>query len=248
MTFRTVRWIALCAILLFTPGLAAGQTVRAASGLDAASITPVRDQFRADLGGGTVAGANGSFGGLRREINWDGVPAAFLRAKPSWPRISSTQLAAWRRFLHTRYRLSGERRDDRCRGWQPAAADFGNIDPSYTATFAPFSAQRLFTSLGSNVTDVTFFLPARIRPRRRTGSVQFSATWTSPTRRRSSSSTAPVIRSAHFLSPPCRAAKLSHFSGVVSKLGRRACPHHQRQCCTGGRRDRWRSPGRGGDG
>jgi len=26
-------------------------------------------------GGGTVAGANGSFGGVRREINWDGVPA-----------------------------------------------------------------------------------------------------------------------------------------------------------------------------
>ena len=42
-----------------------------------ANVIAARDEFRMDLGGGTVAGANGSFGGLRREINWDGVPAQF---------------------------------------------------------------------------------------------------------------------------------------------------------------------------
>src|SRR4051794_41458245 len=52
----------------------AGFTVFEAAGADAASITPTRDAFRAAVGGGTVAGPNGSFGGLRREINWDGVP------------------------------------------------------------------------------------------------------------------------------------------------------------------------------
>ena len=40
----------------------------------AAGLTATRDAFRAAIGGGTTAGANGSFGGLRREINWDGVP------------------------------------------------------------------------------------------------------------------------------------------------------------------------------
>ena len=39
------------------------------------------------------------------------------------------------------------------------AAQFGNIDPTYTRFFEPFSAQRLFTALGSNVTDVSFFVP-----------------------------------------------------------------------------------------
>lgn len=39
-----------------------------------ASISGARDQFRVDLGGGTVAGPNGSFGDVRREINWDGTP------------------------------------------------------------------------------------------------------------------------------------------------------------------------------
>src|SRR3954463_8711807 len=47
------------------------------AGPNAAAITPARDVFRATVGGGTVAGANGSFGGVRREINWDGVPETF---------------------------------------------------------------------------------------------------------------------------------------------------------------------------
>ena len=42
---------------------------------------------------------------------------------------------------------------------QPAAANFGNINVSYGTTFGIFSAQRLFTALGSTVTDVNFFLP-----------------------------------------------------------------------------------------
>jgi hypothetical protein len=42
--------------------------------------------------------------------------------------------------------------------------DFGNIDPSYTTTFDPFSPQRLFTALGSNIVDVNFFLPGTTTP------------------------------------------------------------------------------------
>ena len=36
---------------------------------------------------------------------------------------------------------------------------FGNIDPNYPSFFEPFSQQRLFTALGSNITDVNFFVP-----------------------------------------------------------------------------------------
>src|SRR4029079_4425907 len=66
-------------VLLMTPSAWADTltfTVFESAGADSAAITPTRDAFRAAVGGGTVAGANGSFGGLRREINWDGVPAA----------------------------------------------------------------------------------------------------------------------------------------------------------------------------
>src|SRR5678815_4136489 len=43
---------------------------------DLATVTATRDAFRTAVGGETTAGANGSFGGVRREINWDGVPDA----------------------------------------------------------------------------------------------------------------------------------------------------------------------------
>ncbi len=37
--------------------------------------------------------------------------------------------------------------------------NFGNLDPSYTAIFQTFSAQRLFTANNSNIVDVEFFIP-----------------------------------------------------------------------------------------
>src|SRR3954454_6759684 len=69
----------LCAaVLLVTASVPshAGFIVFESAGANPAAITPTRDAFRAAVGGGTVAGTNGSFGGLRREINWDGVPDA----------------------------------------------------------------------------------------------------------------------------------------------------------------------------
>jgi hypothetical protein len=36
---------------------------------------------------------------------------------------------------------------------------FDNINPTYSNTFQTFSAQRLFTAIGSNITDVNFFVP-----------------------------------------------------------------------------------------
>src|SRR5437867_882702 len=45
-----------------------------------------------------------------------------------------------------------------------AAADFANINPNYTTTFQPFTTQRLFTALGSNITDVNFFVAGTTTP------------------------------------------------------------------------------------
>ena len=149
--------VALLALIICNPNGAPAQVVRSASG-NSSTVTAARDQFRVDLGGGTTAGANGSFGGVRREINWDGVPAAFSAPNnlpANFFNVNSPRGAV----LSTPgsgFQVSGATTD--AGAGQPAAANFGNIDPSYTTTFAAFSAQRLFTPIGSNVMDVTFFI------------------------------------------------------------------------------------------
>src|SRR2546421_11589607 len=76
MKMRLNLWLLPVIIgVAFLPEVSSSQTVFSGSGLAAA--TTARDNFRTAIGGGTTAGANGSFGGVRREINWDAVPPAF---------------------------------------------------------------------------------------------------------------------------------------------------------------------------
>ncbi len=120
-----------------------------AAGSNAAAITATRDAFRAAIGGGSVAGANGSFGGLRREINWDGVPenvsdpnampANFFNTSSPRGVVFSTPGTA---FL--------------------VSANAGGATPAlfgFPSDFQTFSPQKLFTALNSNIVDVQFFFP-----------------------------------------------------------------------------------------
>ena len=152
--------LSFAAFAFLSPQLApAASVVRSFGGSNPASITPMRDQFRTDLGGGTTAGANGSFGGVRREINWDGVPAA--SSAPNFLAANFFNTTSPRGAVFatpgTGFEVSSATTD--AGAGQPAAANFGNINATYSTTFGVFSAQRLFTALGSNITDVTFFLP-----------------------------------------------------------------------------------------
>ena len=67
---------ALLVALLTSPSAWAGFITFESAGSSPLAIEATRDAFRAAVGGGTIAGPNGSFGGVRREINWDGVPDA----------------------------------------------------------------------------------------------------------------------------------------------------------------------------
>lgn len=137
------------------------------SAADAAGITAVRDTFRTNLGGGTTAGANGLFDdgtSQRREINWDGVPAAMSapnNLNSNFFNVNSPRGVVFT-TPGTAFQVSGASGD--AGAGQPAAANFGNIDATYASTFSPFSPQRLFTVLGSNVMDVTFFVPGTATP------------------------------------------------------------------------------------
>jgi hypothetical protein len=120
-----------------------------AAGANVAAITPTRDAFRVAVGGGTVAGANGSFGGLRREINWDAVPDAqsdpnslpanFFNVNSPRGAVFSTPGTG---FL--------------------VSANSGLATPplvGFASDFQAFSPQKLFTAVNSNITDVNFFVP-----------------------------------------------------------------------------------------
>jgi len=125
-----------------------------AAGANAAAITATRDAFRTAVGGGAVAGANGSFGGLRREINWDGVPSAF-----SDPNLLPANFFNTTSPRGVVFSTPGT-------GFM-VSANAGEAVPTlfgFPSDFQTFSAQKLFTAVNSNVTDVSFFLPGTSTP------------------------------------------------------------------------------------
>jgi len=129
-----------------------------ATGTDAVAIQATVDAYRANLG---VLNPNvaGSFGSGRREINWDGVPDGFSAPNnlpANFFNVNSPRGVVFS-TPGTGFQVSAN-----AGGATPV--EFGNIDPQYPDFFAPFSAQRLFTALGSNITDINFFVPGTTTP------------------------------------------------------------------------------------
>lgn len=120
-----------------------------AAGANPAAITSTRDAFRTAVGGGTTAGANGSFGGVRREINWDGVPNSFADSNflpANFFNVDSPRGAV--------FSTPGSGFMVSTNAGESSSALFG-----FSSDFQTFSAQRLFTAIGSSITDVHFFVP-----------------------------------------------------------------------------------------
>ena len=149
---RTYLILSGVALALASPASVHAQIVTAVVGPNAAAIQGGVDAFRASLG--TLnANTAGSFGSGRREINWDGVPDGF--AAPNMLPGNFFNVNSPRGVLFstpgTGFQVSANA--------AVGAVEFGNLNPTYSGQFATFSAQRLFTALGSNVLDVNFFIP-----------------------------------------------------------------------------------------
>lgn len=143
---------ALLATMLSAPSAWASFITFEAAGANPAAITATRDAFRAAVGGGTVAGTNGSFGGLRREINWDGVPNSF--ADPNGLPADFFNVNSPRGVV---FSTPGT-------GFMASANAGGAVPPlfGFASDFQAFSAQRVFTAVSSNITDVHFFDPGTL--------------------------------------------------------------------------------------
>jgi len=151
--------IALAGAVTFVP-IASAQLVRSGSGANPAGIQAIVDQYRADLG---TLNPNqiGSFPDGRREINWDGVPdnlAAPNNLPGNFFNVNSPRGAVFS-TPGTSVRVSADDSNP-----TNAPVRFGDINPSYVNTFQTFSAQRLFSPIGSNIVDLTFRVPGSDTP------------------------------------------------------------------------------------
>lgn len=147
--------------LLATAATTGADNLQFSAAGDAATVQASLDAFRAALGPNN-GGNPGSFGGGRREINWDGVsdalsspnafPGDFFNAATA-PRARGALCAT-----------DGDHLEVSAKTGNPTATpvEFGNIDASYPGEFAAFSPQRLFAPIGSTTTTVEFFVPGTV--------------------------------------------------------------------------------------
>lgn len=136
----------------------AAPVVYQANGPSPASIQSMVDAFRTDLGANNGTGP-GPFMTGRREINWDAVPAG-----SSSPNALAgdffNQLAA-PRARGAKFTTPGSSLQVSADVASGNAIEFGNINPLYQSQFRPFSVEKLFSPIGSTITDVTFSIPGQ---------------------------------------------------------------------------------------
>jgi hypothetical protein len=155
---------ALAVTAAVAPAASAAPVVTQATGADAASIQAAVDQYREALGDNNAGGPPADSG--RRQIAWDGVPDD--RSAPSFmPEGQFRNVGALFSTPGVGFQVSG---DDDADGTPPAPdadpdqVEFTNLNATYETAFAPFSPERLFAPIGSNVTDTRFVVPGTDTP------------------------------------------------------------------------------------
>jgi hypothetical protein len=132
-------------VVLSAAALAHGEVIRAGAGASPADIQAIVDAFRGDLG-------------PHQEINWDGVPDDF--AAPNFlPATFFNARGAAFSTPGTGIQVSADASN-------PSATPvrFAHINPTYADIFKTFSAERLFSPIGSAIVDLTFVVPGSTVP------------------------------------------------------------------------------------
>ena len=119
---------------------------------DSVSIADKLTEFRAALGGSLNAPNSPPADSGRREINWDGVPAALTNVDT----FPST-------FFNVNSKRGAVYVGDG-NGLRVDSTLFAAVNPDFGAQFATFSAKKLFMPVGSNVVNVVFRLVGTSTP------------------------------------------------------------------------------------
>jgi hypothetical protein len=113
---------------------------------DSATLAPTLDAFRAALGGPLNAPNSAPADSGRREINWDGVPAALTNV--------DTFPAAFFNVNSKRGVVFATRGG----GFRVDSSAFASINAALADQFKAFSPKKLFSAVNSNQTEVDFKL------------------------------------------------------------------------------------------
>jgi hypothetical protein len=156
-TRLTILSAALAATGIAAPAASAAPTVTDATGTNAAAIQGAVDSFRNQLGTANGGGPPAADG--RRQIVWDGAPDG--RAAPSFmPENNFRNVGAVFSTPGLGFELSADDNDDNgAADADPDQVEFTDINPTYDDALAPFSPERLFAPIGSNVTETRFVVP-----------------------------------------------------------------------------------------
>lgn len=151
------RIAAIAAIALTAMAAPAAAVTFSAAGPDVASIQPEVDALRAALGTLNPNLAEAGDPNGRREINWDGVPAAF--ADPNLLPGDFFNAATPGRARGIEFRPTG---DTTGFAVSSVEADDSGVREAFgfPGGFQAFSPERLFTPVGGTTFDVLFFDPA----------------------------------------------------------------------------------------
>lgn len=111
---------------------------------DSATVASEADAFRAALGGSLHAPAVGPSDSGRREINWDGIPAALSNVDtfPATFFNVNSKRGALFTGIGTGFRID--------------SSAFIDLNGSYPGQFRAFSPKKLFMPVGSNTMEVFF--------------------------------------------------------------------------------------------
>jgi hypothetical protein len=149
--------IALVGAFLVGPIEASATVIFSASGADAAAIQTKVSDYRAALGGnnGPNPPPPAPDPSGRREINWDGGGPPVINGTAPVTPFTTFQNSRGATFTTPGTGLT----QAAATGPAGTLLSLDLINPQYATLFAPFSANRLFAPIGSNVTEGFFSIP-----------------------------------------------------------------------------------------
>ena len=143
--------IALAGTFLVGPIEASATVIFSSSGANAAAIQPTVSDYQAALGGNNGPNPPAQLSG-RREINWDGGGPPVINGTAPVTPFTTFQNTRGATFTTPGTGLT----QAAATGPAGTLLSLDLINPTYANLFAPFSPNRLFAPIGSNVTEGFF--------------------------------------------------------------------------------------------